>query len=673
MTRSLLISNGKFLINFDDDYSVRDIYYPQVGCRNHSTGAAFRIGVRIGKQFRWIDKQWNLRMNYCNDSLITNVTANHDEMQIAVKFEDMIDHELDVFLKKMAIRNLSENKRTVKLLFYQKILINRNSESETIYFDKDTRSLIYFKRNIYFLINCRVGPKIGIPHYAIHTTALPAAKADRDSNLEKILPGKTKNGVPGDSIIGIELPLESRSEETIYYWLCAGKDSRTVNDLLGRVSERRPEYYFIRTKKYWRFSVNRMNYDFPEIEQKWLQVFKASLLVLRGQSDHGGAIISAADSDQTVLKQEPYTFCRPGQASFAAVSLLETGNLNPVRNFFQFCARFISDKGYMHQDYSSDGTLGVFITPPEKDAPTSLPIQEDDTALVLWAMLRYYNRYRDVEFIYSLYHSLIVPAADFLTGYRHRKTGLPQPSLDFWREKYGVHTFTTATVFGGLRAAEYFAKAFGDRKRARDYQQAADSLKEGIVKYLYSSREDCFARCGHYDDGSYVLDMTPDSNLFGLFYFGILSPNNPLVENTAKTVLRELRVTTRIGGIARFKNDDFCSVSNEKMKIPGNPWIVCSLWAALWLTAKAKTGEELKEVHKILTWTADRALESGFLPEQIHPYTGASLSVAPSTITHAFFILNTLEYFHKKLYLTAGREYARQSQTLNGLFMETFN
>lgn len=39
MPRDLPLGNGRLLINFDQNYNIRDIYYPYVGKANHSTAA----------------------------------------------------------------------------------------------------------------------------------------------------------------------------------------------------------------------------------------------------------------------------------------------------------------------------------------------------------------------------------------------------------------------------------------------------------------------------------------------------------------------------------------------------------------------------------------------------------------------------------------------------------
>ena len=88
-----------------------------------------------------------------------------------------------------------------------------------------------------------------------------------------------------------------------------------------------------------------------------------------------------------------------------------------------------------------------------RDGKVQLPIQEDETALVIISLWEYYELSKDLEFIEEVYTTLIKKAADFMSTYRDEVTGLPKPSYDLWEEKYGISTFTASAVYGALMAA----------------------------------------------------------------------------------------------------------------------------------------------------------------------------------------------------------------------------
>src|SRR5205814_915881 len=73
-------------------------------------------------------------------------------------------------------------------------------------------------------------------------------------------------------------------------------------------------------------------------------------------------------------------------------------------------------------------------------------------------------------------------------------TGLPLPSYDLWEERWGIHAFTVATVYAGLKAARNFAVCFGDRVKAEQYNKAAEEIKAGAEKYLWSEKLKRFVR-----------------------------------------------------------------------------------------------------------------------------------------------------------------------------------
>jgi glucoamylase len=54
--------------------------------------------------------------------------------------------------------------------------------------------------------------------------------------------------------------------------------------------------------------------------------------------------------------------------------------------------------------------------------------------------------------------------------------------------------------------------------------------------------------------------------------------------------------------------------------------------------------EELEPGLKLLQWATDRALPSGTMAEQLHPYTGEPLSVSPLTWSHAEYVRTVREY-----------------------------
>jgi GH15 family glucan-1,4-alpha-glucosidase len=283
------------------------------------------------------------------------------------------------------------------------------------------------------------------------------------------------------------------------------------------------------------------------------------------------------------------------------------------------------------------------------------PIQEDETALVIWAIWHHYAVHRDIEAIRPLYSPFVEQAADFLLSFRDDKTGLPLPSYDLWEERRGVFTYTAATVIAGLRAAAELASLFQDEARADACLNGAQDMKQAIDRHLYCAREGRYARGIVVRDGVQTRDVTVDASLLGLVILGGYDPLDPRMVSTAQAVEKRLWVQAGSGGLARYEDDGY-QRALVREGVPGNPWVVCTLWLAQYRIAAARSRKDLERVVPLLLWAAERALPSGVMPEQVHPLTGAFLSVSPLTWSHGTLVAAMLDYADKAEALRAAEK-----------------
>jgi GH15 family glucan-1,4-alpha-glucosidase len=410
-------------------------------------------------------------------------------------------------------------------------------------------------------------------------------------------------------------------------------------------------YLLQETREYWRNWVNRHNWEFGDLPEKVSGLFKRSLLIVRTQCAGNGAILAATDSDILATSRDNYNYIWPRDAALAAVALDRAGFPEIPARFFCLSAQMITEDGYNLQRYNADGTPGSSWYPLLREGREQIPIQEDETALVICALWHHYRRYRNFEEMVPLYWDLIKKSGDFLLQFRDPQTGLPLTSYDLWEERRGVFSFTAAAVCAGLTAAANFGNLFGDARRAQLYRQGAQEIEKGIENYLYDEKAGRFLRGIYYrqrdDKLELIPDFTLDSSLYGLFGFGVFAADDPRVERTMKAVEEGLRVNTWVGGLARYTADWFYRMSDDIENVPGSPWIITTLWLAEWYSAKAKSKKDLSQARLLLEWAAERAMESGVLAEQYHPYTGEPLSVAPLTWSHSTFILAVANYTDK--------------------------
>src|SRR5690606_17423274 len=147
----------------------------------------------------------------------------------------------------------------------------------------------------------------------------------------------------------------------------------------------------------------------------------------------------------------------------------------------------------MHK-FLPDRSLGSSWHPWVRDGKVTLPIQEDETAITLITLLKHYEFSRDLDFIEKIYNSFIKKAADFMCLYRDEATRLPHESYDLWEEKYGVHTYTVATVYGALRAAARFSEILGKESSRIKYEASAEEIKQALLEHLYDEERGYFVK-----------------------------------------------------------------------------------------------------------------------------------------------------------------------------------
>lgn len=653
MPRDIPVGNGSFLINFDQDYCLRDIYYPYVGKENHTNGHKFRFGIWVEGSFEWVKgENWHLNLQYANESLLTSVTAKNENLGISLSCSDTVDYRENIYVKKIIVKNVSDREREIRLFFHHDFHILESPLGDTAYYDPDERAIIHYKERRYFLISGMKNNIQGLDQYATGRKEFHGLEGTWKDAEDGKLEGNPISQGSVDSTLSFSVKVSPHGEQTIYYWICAGKNYAEVSQLNRMITGHGVDYFIRRTDDYWKAWINKDGLNFAKLPANVVQLYNKSLLILRANINSNGAIIAGNDSDIQHFARDTYSYMWPRDGAFTAYALDLAGYLDITRRFFDFCLDIISEGkesvGYFLHKYNPDGCLGSSWHPWISNGEKRLPIQEDGTGLVLWALWLHFDKFRDVESVIDQYKNMVVRCGDFLASYRDSETRLPLPSYDLWEEKWGVHTFTVSAVYAGLKAAENFANFFGDIKRRKIYGKAAEQVKAAMAEHLYSKEHARFLKTiipG--ENGSFDSDTTIDASIYAPFYFGVFEPDDERVVNTMTAIKKHLSVKTEIGGIARYKGDTYHKVSDDVDNVPGNPWFICSLWLAQWYIAKAKNPEDLQEAIPVLEWVASRALPSGVLAEQVHPFTNQPLSVSPLTWSHATFVATVIEYIKK--------------------------
>lgn len=419
--------------------------------------------------------------------------------------------------------------------------------------------------------------------------------------------------------------------------------ARVVDEM---VRARGPELFLTRTMNYWRAWVNTKPLAQTDLSDALRDLYTRSLLIVRGQTDRHGAIVAATDADVFSFSEDSYAYMWPRDGALVSTALTHAGYGDITTSFFHFCRRVMTPEGYLLHKYTPSGALGSSWHPwMGPDGELELPIQEDETALVVYALWQHFHLFHQVELVRPYYRPLVIAAADFMTSFREPYTGLPAPSWDLWEERRGIHAYTVAAVYGGLMAAANFANLFGETARASTYETAASEIKKATRAYLWHEGESRFLRMITVSpDGQIKPDMTMDSAVAGLFKMGMFAADTPEMSATMDAYEKRLVAHTSVGGVARYENDYYHQVTHDLSQATGNSWFICALWLAQYHITRATTLDELKRARPWMDWTQAHALPSGVLAEQIDPLTGAPLSVSPLTWSHAEYVLTARWY-----------------------------
>jgi len=693
MPRDIPVGNGHMLVGFDHHYQIRDLYFPHVGQENHAGGGPCRFGVwadlpgAAGRDRRrqrccWTSDGWKIHLAYERDTLTTCVEMEHPHLKLRLRCSDTVDFHRPLMVRRITVTNLHDAPRTVHLYHHNDFHMFGTKVGDTAYYDPKLRMIVHYRERRYITVGFHSDGQVHLDEFATGNSGFGGAEGTWRDAEDGVLGNNAIAQGAVDSTIGVHLSLPAADEResetadrTVYMLLGCGRSIDDLSELHHFIHREGPEGVIARTDAYWRLWSWANNWDFADLPDRIVDLFRRSLLLVRTQIDDTGSIIAANDSDIMQFSRDTYSYMWPRDGALVAHAMDSAGYPEVSRRFYYLCSQLLGEDGYFLHKYNPDGSPASSWHPWVVAGRTQLPIQEDETALVLHALWHHYFRYRDIEFCRPLWMRLIRPAADFLARFRDPATALPLPSYDLWEERWGIHAFTVAAVYGGLTAAQNFAVCFGDRRRADAYGDAAAQLREAFQRHMWSDEHDRYLRRIEPTDterigrlieeatgrGGFRVpkvkdDPTPidfyrdsdiDSSVFGIYRFGLLDAADGRVAQTMQAVADRLWIKTPVGGVARYENDTYHQVTDNTRDVPGNPWFICTLWLADWQIAKAGSEQELREALPIFEWVANHALPSGALAEQVHPQTNAPLSVSPLTWSHATFVGTVVAYLEK--------------------------
>ncbi len=655
MARALTLANGSLLVGIDTRGCVRDLYYPYVGLENNisSGGGTFqhRVGVWVSGTLSWLsDPAWQIDITASTEVLMGTVRAHNASLGITLILEDMVLHDKDVFVRNVTVESDRDEGREIRIFFAQQFRISEDRSGSTGFFDPRVHAIVHYKGPLFFLVG---GMQEQYTYFDDYSIGLFNMESREGTHIDAEDGALSKNPIEHgsvDSVIRFTAHVSKKSPGKVIYWIAAGTTLNDVHTLHVSLKANRIDRALKRTKEHWkRWTARASVRELDILDDELKELYLHSLLVVQAHADKGGGIIASSDTDILNYGRDTYSYVWPRDAAYAAHALDVAGYHETAERFFRYASKLLEREGYLMHKYRPDGALGSSWHPWIWKGKPELPIQEDETATVLFMLYKHYELTKDDELISRLYEGTIAPMSEFLLRYRDTTLGLPLESYDLWEETYGISPYTASTVYGGLMAAALFAQKRRNQADANRYFEAAETLKKAILAHLFDHDRGYFLKYVRRGEEGLEKNYTIDiSGLHGLWYFGVLTPHASELVSMHSAVEANLKVKTGIGGYVRYEGDNYYRLSPHD---PSNPWIVTTLFVARYRIAAAQSLDELHEVLGMLMWVKDRVHRTNMLSEQYNPHNGEPLSVTPLVWSHAAFIMAVREYaeMYKKL------------------------
>lgn len=608
---SLLSGNQRVLLTVDERGAWAQLYFPRPGMHQQLQQARVGLFDEATKAFTWVDQEGEMpeAMQYLESSNACRTRLSR--MGLEVTLDDVVHPNMDLVIRRIAIRNPGPTTRRLRIFRYQSLNIAGSMYQDTAYWDPETRTVTHYKGDFYF----QMSGKPDFDHYTCGEHTLKGLKGSYVDAEDGALQGGGISHGAADSVVQWNVEVPPGQERAVHLMMVIGGSSREVAQATKGLAGRDPALYFAEAVGYGnQWAQNKQPALAADLSPQVGNVYRRSLYVLRDCQATNGSIIASPDARTLKWGGDTYTYNWWRDGAYICRAMSEAGLHRNAQAFLSFAAACQEDDGSFLHRHLPDGALGSTWHPPPF-------LQVDQTASVLEAAWHHYEVTGDLDELLRSWQ-LVRRGADFLMGFVDER-GLPRPSFDLWEEKKSVNTYTVAAVVAGLRAASKVGRALA--KRSDFWSQAAERMAAAALDHLWNPANGTFYK------GIHPLDKAVDASTLLALRCGLLSPDDPRYAQVVATVESRLWSKTH-GGISRYEGDVYYGKEN--------PWVICTLWLAqchLALGNKARCKQ-------LIEWCASTAGPTHLLAEQIDADTGEHTSVTPLVWSHSTFIEAVQDY-----------------------------
>jgi len=646
MARPITLSNGELHVGINKYGLVHDFYFPYVGLENHAAGQSLRhrIGVWINGELSWMDDEaWEITFRYPHHALVGHIIAKNERMGIILEFDDFVDASISAFIRNIHIVNLRGDEREVRLFLHQAFVIgDARSNTDTAQYLPDSDAILHYRGRRAFIVSASSQGK-AFDQYTVGLFGIEGHEGTyRDADDGELSFCNVEHGRV-DSVLRFALRIGAHSSERVHYWIATGTSTREALYIHKQLREDGVDKRLHDTVVWWHKWLDPAKQIAAKVAPEYQESFLRSAIIVKSQIDKRGAVIASTDTTMLHYSRDTYAYCWPRDGAYVLWPLIRMGYIDEPYRFFEFCRRGLHPSGYLMHKYRADGALGSsWHAYVHEDGRTAPPIQEDETALVLFVFVQFYQMHPSSQLIRDFYTTMVIPMAEFISTYVDEVTGLPRPSYDLWEEVYLTTTYTTSVVYAALLAAADLAEAADDEHHAVRWRSVADDILVAAHKHLYNKERKAFYKGVIVKNGQIEYNATFDvSSVFGAFMYGLFPVGSEELTSAVATLKETFGYDKGALGLPRYENDMYRRVSDS---VTGNFWLISSLWLAQYDIEIDNHDEALR----IIDWVRQRAGSTGIFSEQVSPLDDSMVSVAPLTWTHAEFMATLLDTINEK-------------------------
>ena len=624
-----VIGNGSMLGCVSETGELIRLYWPEIDFPQHVE--KILVGFfdkNTPNSTMWLSEgNHEVFQSYIEDTNILQTVVNINRLSIQVIQTDFCVPGQDILIRRYGIRNTGNSSLHLCMGLASHIISHAFDMGNTL-FDFGLDALVHYRHDSCWAI----ASDVEVKEFQIGNNPFRAIWEGKLNGIDSI--GMSPDG----ALLWDFGNISPQEEKFITLYMVFANSMNLLKSLARKARNTKYEHFLNITTEYWtkylRDCVNvRSGSDKAD------KIYRRSLLLFRLMTDiNTGAILASPEIDEYFTQCGRYAYCWGRDAAFITTALNEAGLYRDSERFYDWAVRVQDSEGFWHQRYHVNGNL----------AP-SWGIQIDETGSILFGMWKHFLYTKNVSFLEKVWPS-VLKAAAFLEKFIDSDTGLPLPSFDLWEERMGEHTYSTAAVIAGFYAAASIAGYLGISGEIKGrWLRIADKMKKSLEDNLTDKESGVFTRSVRTKLNPWGNEPSPDTVVIGVnskgytrevsamddridisllgpsVPFDIYQPDHPLIRNTAEKIERTL-YCEKAGGIYRYHDDKYAG---------GNPWVVSTLWLALYHIKAGNIGKAREYFH----WSVKCATGLDFLPEQADKNDGKPCWVIPLTWSHAMFVL----------------------------------